>query len=75
MATKKVGASRAHQKKTNNANKKDIIKMLIPLVAAVIFIYFLYKIIGLIIVPTDIVMIENGTIFNEESATRICNKR
>ena len=62
-------------KKNYKANKKDIIKMLIPFIVAATFIYVLYKIIRLIIVPTDIVMIENGTIFNEESAIRICDKR
>lgn len=75
MAKKNVGASSVPPKKSKKTNKKDIIKMLIPLIVAVIFIYVLYKIIKLIIVPTDIVMIENGTIFNEESAIRICYKR
>ena len=74
MAKKNVGASSACPKKSKKTNKKDIIKMLIPLVVAVIFIYIVYKIISLIVVPTDIVMIENGIIFNEESATRICDK-
>ena len=74
MAKKNVGASSARPKKSKKTNKKDIIKMLIPLVVAVIFIYIVYKIISLIVVPTDIVMIENGIIFNEESATRICDK-
>lgn len=68
------------KKKTKNVkskkiNKKDIVKMLIPLIGVIIFIYVLYKIISLIVVPTDIVMIENGTIFNEEDAVRLCNKR
>lgn len=69
LATKRI-----KNKKTYKISKKDIIKMLIPLIIAVIFIYVLYKIIKLIVVPTDIVMIENGTIFKEESATRICYK-
>ena len=75
MAKNNVGATIGRPKKSKKANKKDIIKMLIPLVVTVIFIYILYKIIKLIIVPTDIVMIENGMIFNEENAIRICYKR
>ena len=74
MATKKAGATKSRAKKSKKTNKKDIVKMLIPFIATIIFIYLLYKIILLIVVPTDVVMIENGTIFNEESATRICNK-
>lgn len=65
MATKKI---------KNEKNKKNIVKMLIPLIGVMIFIYTLYKIVGLIVVPTDIVMIEKGTIFNEEHATRLCYK-
>lgn len=75
MARKNVGATSSRPRKSKKANKKDTVKMLIPLICAIIFIYMLYKIISLIIVPTDIVMIENGTIFNEESATRICYKK
>ena len=75
MATKNLGATKSRAKKGKKTKKRDIVKMLIPFIAVVIFIYVLYKIIKLIVVPTDIVMIENGTILNEESATRICNKR
>ena len=75
MATKNVKATKGHSKKSKKTNKKDAVKMLIPLIGAIILLYTLYKIIGLIIVPTDIFAIENGTIFNEESATRICYKR
>ena len=61
--------------KNKKTNKEDIVKMLIPFIAALISIYVLYKIIRLIVVPTDIVVIENGTIFNEEDAIRLCYKR
>ena len=63
MATKKN--KNIKKKKTN---KKDIVKMLFPVIGILIFIYTIYKIIGLIVVPTDIVMIEYGTILNEENA-------
>ena len=54
--------------KKKKINKKDIVKMLFPVIGILIFIYIIYKIIGLIVVPTDIVMIEHGTILNEENA-------
>lgn len=75
MAAKNVGKISRHSQKNKKVNKQNILKMLIPLTGTIIFIYILYKIIQLIIVPTDIIMIENGTIFNEESSTRICYKR
>ena len=74
MAKKNVKANSIHPQKNKITNEKDIVKMLIPLISAIIFIYVLYKIILLIVVPTDIVMIENGIIFNEENAVRICYK-
>ena len=74
MATKDVKVTKSRSNKNKKTNKK-IVKMLIPLAGIMIFIYFLYKIISLIIVPTDMVVIENGTIFNEEYAIRLCYKR
>ena len=75
MANKNVGTTSTRPKKGKKTNKKNIVRMLIPLAAAVISVYALYKIIELIVVPTDIVMIENGTILKEESAIRLCYKR
>ena len=66
MARKKMVTTSRKQKR-KKTNKKDIVKMLIPLGAAIVFIYVLYRIIKLIIVPTDMFMIVNDTIFNEES--------
>lgn len=57
--------------KKKKINKKDIVKILIPLVGIIILLYVLYKIFSLIIVPTDVVVIENGTILNEEEAVRL----
>lgn len=54
--------------KNTKLNKNKIAKLLIPLIIIVLFIYVIYRIIKLIIVPTDIYMIENGTIYNEEDA-------
>lgn len=56
-------------------DKNNVVKILIPLIAIILFIYIIYKVTNLIIVPTDMVMVENGTIYNEESAVRIRNKR
>ena len=76
MTKRNVGATigRPRNRKKINKDSKSILKILTPLACVIIFIYVLYKIIGLIVVPTNIVMIENGTIFNEESATRLCYK-
>ena len=74
MANKKVGATSSRSPKNKKSNKKDILKMLIPLLGVIIFIYVLYKIICLIVVPTDIVMIDKGTIFKEEDTVRLCYK-
>lgn len=68
MTNKNVGANISRPKKITKKDRKNIVKMLMPLAIAVVFIYALYKIIKLIVIPTDIVMIENGIIFNEESA-------
>lgn len=70
MATK--GNKKVESKKLN---KNKIAKSITPLIAIIIFIYIIYKVIKLIIVPTDVYMIENGTIYNEEDAVRLCNKR
>ena len=77
MTKKNVGATigRPKNRKKVNKDSDNILKMLIPLIGVIIFIYTLYKIISLIVVPTDIVIIENGTIFNEENAVRLCYKR
>ena len=61
MANKK----KVKKKKTNKKN--NIAKILIPSIAIFVFAYILYKIINLIAIPTDSYMIENGTIFDEES--------
>ena len=77
MTKKNVGATIGRPKNRQKVNKDidNILKMIIPLIGVIIFIYTLYKIISLIVVPTDIVIIENGTIFNEENAVRLCYKR
>ncbi len=55
-------------KKTKSKNKKNIAKVLILTVAIALFIFVMYKVVSLVIVPTEMFMIENGTIYNEESA-------
>ena len=59
--------------KSKKINKKNIAKILIPSITIFVVAYILYKIISLIAVPTDMYIIENGTIYDEESTTRIYN--
>ncbi len=68
MATKNVGATSSRSQKSKKIDKKDIVKMLIPLIIVALFIYVIYKIISLIVIPTDMFMVENGTISDEESS-------
>ena len=56
-------------------NKKNIVKILGPSIIIIVFTYIIYKIINIIAIPTDMYMIENGTIYDEESAIRLCYKR
>lgn len=63
MATKK-----SKKAKKSKLNTKNAIKMLIPIIAIGAFIYIIYKVINFVIVPTNMFVIENGTIYNEESA-------
>lgn len=69
--------TKKNNKKSKNKkiDKNKIVKLVIPLIVAVLIIYAIYKVINLIIVPTNMLMIENGTIYNEEDAIRICYKR
>ena len=62
------------KRKTNKkkTNRKNIAKILISSIVIFIIAYIIYKIVSLIAVPTDVYMIENGTISDEESAIRIC---
>lgn len=75
MSTKKVGASLSGAQKSKKNNKKDIVNTIIPLIVVILLICIIYKIIELIVDPTDVFMIVNGTILNQESAIRLCYKR
>ena len=52
--------------------RKRLINISLLLASIIIILYVLYKIISLIAVPTNSVVIENGTITSEDSATRLC---
>ncbi len=67
MATKKG--------KEVKSKKNNIAKMLIPIITIGLIVYVIYKVIKLVAVPTNIFMIKNGTIYDEESAVRLCYKR
>ena len=65
-----------NNKKTGNKrNKKDFIKILIPLIVIIAIAYVIYRIAKLIALPIDMFMVEEGTIIKEERVIRICNKR
>lgn len=75
LANKNARAKEKSPKKNKETSKKNIVKMLIPILGVIAFIYVIYKIIGLIVEPTNMIVVEKGTIFNEEDAVRICYKR
>lgn len=62
------------EKKKTKINKKAL-KILISMIIIIVLAYGIYKIIQLIIVPSDMTMVENGIISDEENAIRICNKK
>ena len=64
-----------NKKTPNKLNKIDYTKIVIPLIAIFAIAYVIYKLAILITIPTDIFMVEEGTIIEEESAIRICYKR
>ena len=72
MATNK---SKNKEKSSRKKNNKNIISLLLPISILAIIIYILYKIISLIVVPTEMFMIKNDAISKEESVVRICDKR
>ncbi len=55
-------------KTENNKPKKNIKKILIFIIVLIVLIYFIYAIIELVKQPTDIFVIENGGLSEEESA-------
>lgn len=72
---KKTG-NRSTKKNTNGPRKKNIKKVAIAyMIAILIFVYFVYCIIQLIRRPTNVIAIEQGNLSEEESAIRICNTR
>ena len=52
---------------TTKKNKNNVFKILLLLITIAIVIYIVFKVINLILVPTDSVVIENGIISTEES--------
>ena len=62
-----IQLSSKKKEKTNN----KIVSWLLLLTIALIIVYVLYKIVGLIAIPSDIVVIEDGLIMSEENAIRV----
>ena len=59
------------RKKVGNIIKNKTLKMMSLLLMVAIVIYIFYKVINLIITPTDTFMVENGVVSVEETTTRI----
>ena len=57
--------------KINNNSK--VVKLLLLLVFVFLIINVIVKVMSLIITPTDMVIVEKGTVSNEETAIRIYN--
>ena len=51
--------------------KNKTLKMMFALLMTAVIIYIIYKVINLIITPTDVFMVENGTVSVEETTVRI----
>ena len=62
-------------KKLTSIRKKEIIRTVTLGLALLFVIYVVYTIYSLIKQPTNIFVVENGTLTMEEEAIRICNKR
>ena len=56
----------------NKKMKKRLFNISLLLASIIIILYVLYRVISLITVPTNSVIIEEGIITSEESATRVC---
>ena len=61
--------------KRKNKFKNNIIRMLFLSLIIVLIAYVVFRVVSLIAVPSDVVVIEDGIISQEESAIRICNSR
>lgn len=72
---KKTGKIRDKQISQNQRKKNPKKMILAYAIGLVILIYFVYSIIQLIKQPTDIFAVENGSVSEEESVTRICDSR
>ena len=59
----------------NKKIKNRLISISLLLISIIIILYILYRVISLVVVPTNSVIVENGVITAEESAIRVCYKR
>ena len=53
----------------NKEIKNKFLGRLLLLIIVLIIVYVLYKVVSLVIAPTDVSVVENGFISSEESAT------
>ena len=70
---KKVGKAKSAKNKKIKVDllKNKTLKMMFALLMTAVIIYIIYKVINLIITPTDVFMVENGTVSVEETTVRI----
>ena len=61
--------------KHKNIRRKDIIRTVVLGLIIAFIIYVVYTIYSLIKQPTNIFVVENGTLTMEEETIRLCNKR
>lgn len=70
--SKKKSKKVANQKNSNSKNQKELknnaVGLLLLICVVAVIIYILYTVIKLIIVPTDISIVENGVVSSEETS-------
>ena len=62
-------------KKRKENIKKTVIDTIILILVAFIVAYAAYKVVQLFIKPSNVAIVQQGTVTSEESTLRICNKK
>ena len=63
------------KKTTHKVNKNIITRDVVIVIVIAIVMYLIYTIVGIINVPTNIVVVEEGKLTMEEETVRLCCKR
>ena len=67
--------NKAKKQKSKNSKKKLIVSIILTVILVIIVIYGAYKIYELIKEPTNIFVVEHGSLYLEEDIVRICYKK